>query len=669
MINGIFVGLAFFYGFLWGALSSSTLLGMIGWSLLLGAMGYAFIVFKWGSIGAKISLCVFALPIALPAFIYDELTRETQELIRTVASPWVGMPAFLFVTFLMAVQSTGKSPSAMLRRMLLGGAFGTTKWASFWPLAQAGMFKKGGLFLGEWRKWFFLRRDIYHNGEGHLFTIGGTGGGKSSGLVVPALLNLTEGSVIVTDPSGEISAMTMRHRATKGRVVLLNPFENDFTKGTGKDYPDTGFNPLSVLDPSSSSFKSDCDAIARLVMVTDRQDSGSYWNDEGAGFLSLVIAATLLYDDEDLHNLSFIYQRVRAQSDELTEWLEYIIEQGHPALKNEAEGYFNLITTAPAQWQGAIRKCATATARYAPSSPLGEHTKKNGFDAYDLKRENVTVYILAPSSKLPIALPWMNLLIGVFSSAIGAPGQARPVTLLIDEAPSLGFLPDLQFCMAQYRKVGLRVWLFTQTMSQMQAPELYGREGFEALFGLCSIKQFFMLDEPEAQAKLSELCGEKTARNVSDSVGGISAGDVGVKLLRPEDARNLRNWRQVIVKSGMRDPIKAKLVPYFKRPDWKKLVDDNPYRSGSKPPNLFAWIWNIDSDDPQYKSSEMLTFATQILGGCFLLSWVLFVLGYIAGYDVGDSLQPFLFIGFWGFLTVRTLDWVFFVWLPSKRKP
>lgn len=452
-------------------------------------------------------------------------------------------------------------------------AFGSAHWARPWQLWWAGLWKKGGLFLG--RSW---GRDLYHNDEGHIITIGGAGGGKSTGLVIPALLELTEGSVIVTDPSGELTAITSRHRAKNGRVVLLNPFQEVFEQGTGLNYPDTGFNPMSIIDPKLSTFKADCDVLARYLMVTDRRESGSYWNDEGKTFLALVIGATVLYEDEELRNLSFIYERVRDSSEALLWWLGDIIDHGHPALKYEAEGYMDIIKTAPQQWQGIIRKAATATERYAPSTPLGEHVKKNGFDAGDLKRENVTVYLLVPSGQLTTALPWMNMLMGVFGIAVGRPGEARPVTLLVDEAPSLGFLPDLLPFMGQFRKAGLRVWIFTQTMAQLASDELYGQTGFKAIFGLCSIKQFFSIREPDLARLVSETAGERTAKSMRENPTGESAGDVGVPLIRPEKVRGMRKWRQIIIMDEMASPIKARLIPYFKRRKWNKIADKNPYR-------------------------------------------------------------------------------------------
>ena len=705
MLSGILIGSAGFYGFVWFTLAEtgelSTTFSAVGLSMFAFAGLYGFVVFKYGGIGQKVTLAVTAAPIWIASLLVaEDGTASQRAVMYGVGRPWVGFCVFAFLFSLFAIKMTGKDPFLLFRTFVVGRAFGAAQWASWWRLKRAGMFEKGGLFLGRSRG-----KDIYHNVEGHLFTIGGTGGGKSSGLVVPALLELTQGSVIVTDPSGELSAITMRHRSTLGDVVLLNPFADIFRQGTGLEYPDHGFNPLSAIDPTSTTFKAECDALARLLMVTDRRDSGSYWNDEGAAFLALMIAATLLYEDKKYHTLTHLFALVRSRTDLIAERLEKIIKHDHPAFRDEAGGFLDVITDSPPQWQGMVRKAATATARYAPTTPLGEHVSKDGFDVADLKRKDVTVYILVPPSQLPTALPWMNLLVGVFSRAIGAPGQARQVTLLIDETPSLGFLPDLQFCMAQFRKVGLRVWLFTQTMSQMQAPELYGREGFEALFGLCTIKQFFALDEPEAQAKLSQLCGERTARNIADNAGGRNIADVGVPLMRPEEARRLSNWKQVIIKSGMSDPIKGKLVPYFKRKRWRGIADPNPYRDGSpqlkeaspqaqdsrsywnevntpeedeyyelmalKPPSMRAWVFSeFEGRDEDWVDDRALTNCAQILCGALMAtSWILAVAQWYYSFELltGAAIAIINLLLIALVAVVRAIEWMWWIHVPLKK--
>lgn len=484
---------------------------------------------------------------------------------------WLAIAAFCLAG-LWALFGGGKGWRYNLRRWIGARVFGSARWANWFDLRKAGLSKAGGLFLG--RSWF---TDIYHTGEGHLFTLGGTGGGKSAGLVVPTLCTLTEGSIIVTDPSGELAAVTGRRRAEIGPVVFLNPFAHTFQQGTGLDFRDDGFNPFSVLDPESPNFISDTQKLAQLLMVTDRRESGSYWNDEGAEFLALMIAKIRLYDPPELHNLAFLHGVVRDEIENIVTVLEGIIYEGHPALVDEARRFRQLAEVKP-QWFGVASKVALSTKRYAPSTPLGEHTSRDGLDLRRLKREKVTVFVLVPSAMISVAMPWLNLLVGLFSNEIGKPGPAQPVTLMIDEAPALGYLPDLRASMAQYRKAGLRVWLFTQTYSALAAPDLYGHDGVKEILGLSTVKQFFAVEEPEVQELVSKMCGQRSVSNPSSS-GNM--GDVGQPLIRPDEVRGLRRWRQIIVRGGMQMPIKGWLVPYFKRPSWRGMVDKNPYRQES----------------------------------------------------------------------------------------
>lgn len=489
------------------------------------------------------------------------------------ARPWIGWG--LVAINLLALRGVLLWPLRnlyWLRRLFGGRIFGQARWAKRRDLAKAGMLESGGLFLGSLRG-----RDFFHNGEGHLLTLGGVGGGKSSGLVVPTLLTLQEGSVVVTDPSGELAAMTARRRAEIGPVVFFSPFSELFEQETGLQFEDAGFNPLSVLDPASSTFFADVGAFARLLMVTDRRESGSYFNDEGAEFIALMIAAIKLYDAPDLHTLPFLYQVVRDSTEAMKWRLEMIVQQGNPAIMDEAQRFLSIIETSPPQWAGIISKAGLATRRYAPTTPLGVHTSKGSFDAMRLRREKITVYLLVPSAMLAFSLPWLNLLVGVFGTIIGRPGPRAPITLLIDEAPALGYLPDLRDHMRQYRKAGLRVWLFTQTYAALSGPELYGDAGMKDIFGLTTIKQFFAVEEPEVQKMVSELCGMRSVSNPSTQ-GGM--GDVGRPLITPEEVRGLPKWHQIIIRGQAIFPIKGKLTPYFTRKNWRGMVDPNPYRGG-----------------------------------------------------------------------------------------
>lgn len=466
-----------------------------------------------------------------------------------------------------------------LSLLKLRSPFGRSDWASLRALHRSRMFQPGGLFLGQWRS-TFLKADLFRHGEGHLLTVAGSGAGKTTGLVVPALCELLHGSVIVTDPKAQLAAMTARHRKTRGPVFFINPFALDLEATTGQALEDHGFNPLSVLD-TGYNLKDDAENIARLLMVTDRQASGSYWTDESAGLIAALLVWMVIHEPPEHQTLSFLWRMVRENETQFEQRFGWMLMDDMPFLKSEGIKFLELLKTKP-QWQGVISKAQLATSRYAPGTPLGDHTAKKGFDVSRLKREDVTVYIMIPTGRAKVASPWLNLLVGVFGLAIGKPGKSRPVYLLMDEAPALGYLPDLRNHLRESREAGLRAWIFTQTRAALAAPELYGDNGFDDIMGLCETKTFFSIGEARLAREISEMLGERTAANrTRGDAGGQDRENlsvVGVPLMRSEDVLRLKPGHLLIFRSGLR-PIRARLVPYWTRSAWAAMTDKNPYRS------------------------------------------------------------------------------------------
>lgn len=469
-----------------------------------------------------------------------------------------------------------KFPLRILRKiwLLMRSPFGGSKFARWRDLKRAGLLRKGELFLGLYRG-LFRKRDLYHSGEGHFLTIAAPGGGKTTAALVPAVLECRKGSLVITDPKGEITAMTRRHRSKVSRVVYLNPYHADFTAHTGIDYEDTGFNPFDMIDNDANT-RANADKFARLLCVTDRNDSNSYFGDEGAELLSLFITWMVKYEPPEHKNLTYLYSILRTEPEQLFQYIDYTND---PVLIDDANRFRDMFENAPQQWAGVVSKAQLATKRYVPTSPLSDHVCKSGFDPRCLKSEDVTVYILLPSEHIDTATPWLNMVIGLLGHAVGKAGKARPVTFMLDELPALGYLPDLRTQMRQYRSSGLRMWLFSQTAAALADKDLYGENGFKDIMGLCKTKQYFNIEELTLADEISKQSGEMTRlnRQLQDMSESTGFSTVGVPLIRPEEVLKLPRGQQLIIRSGT-PLIRARLVPYFKRRKWRKMTDANPYR-------------------------------------------------------------------------------------------
>lgn len=86
------------------------------------------------------------------------------------------------------------------------GVFGTASFANLQDCADAGLTDPYGLFLGALKG-----VPLFFNGKAHLVTVAPARQGKGTCVVITNLLHYP-GSVFVTDPKGELAAVTSAHR-------------------------------------------------------------------------------------------------------------------------------------------------------------------------------------------------------------------------------------------------------------------------------------------------------------------------------------------------------------------------------------------------------------------------------------------------------------------------
>lgn len=102
----------------------------------------------------------------------------------------------------------------------------------------------------------------------HILTVAGSRAGKSVTLV--ANLLFYRGSMLCTDPKGELARITARRRAALGqKVYILDPFDRC---GDEAALYRSAYNPLSVLRPDSPTIIEDAALIADALVVTTGQE-------------------------------------------------------------------------------------------------------------------------------------------------------------------------------------------------------------------------------------------------------------------------------------------------------------------------------------------------------------------------------------------------------------
>jgi len=458
---------------------------------------------------------------------------------------------------------------------------GQAIWATPKQLKSAGLFNKEGLFIGRLQK-----KDLWYSGENHLFTIAPPGTGKSTSLVIPNLLTSNR-SMIVTDPKGELYAVTHRFRRDHlgQRIIVLCPWAEKMSQELGIEIPDHGLNPLSFIR-SGYDAKDDAELLSTLLLPgkANMSSSDEFWNDGGQSLLSALVLLSL--DQSGSCDLPMIRHALMASPEKLFDTLcsmeESLAYEG--ALSQMGGKLLGTLKNAPAQFEGALGTAQKALRIYDFFGPMGKHVSSGEIDFGSFKSVPTTLYLIMPSDRTHTHAEWLNMVISLAIEAIARDRSNKKVLFLLDEFANLGYLPNVLRGMAQYRGQGIMCWPIIQQISQLS--RIYGREGLKEFLSMAEVINVFGAREPDTLKLFSELMGQRTVRNFSQHMSPAQAGgkfnynynasDVGVPLMRPEDIRTMPANEQLIYYSNL-PPIRANKVSYLDHRQWRKNADSNPY--------------------------------------------------------------------------------------------
>ena len=120
---------------------------------------------------------------------------------------------------------------------------------------------------------------LTHLGEAPVAIIAPTGSGKGRDFIIPNILH-HNGPLIVTDPKGELYAVTGRHRSKMGQVAALRPFGGRI---------DT-LNPFDYFSLPGSRLETDAEMFANYLSVGHEFGSEPFWSDSATGLIAGLIA-------------------------------------------------------------------------------------------------------------------------------------------------------------------------------------------------------------------------------------------------------------------------------------------------------------------------------------------------------------------------------------------
>lgn len=380
----------------------------------------------------------------------------------------------------------------------------------------------------------------------HFVTIAGARSGKGRSAIVPNLC-IYPGSVVVVDPKGENASLTARRRGPGmgngpglgQEVVVLDPF------GIA-DVPDSlraGFNPLTLLDPRSTTVVDDAALLAESLVVPSGNE-GVHWDESAKNLLKgLLLFAVSAYTSPTL----FLVRRLLTQGDR-SGWeaacasdpghkekcptaFFHLLDQmravstGVPDLDTVIAGTADTIEQCGEEERGSILSNARRNTAFLDS--LGESFRRTlegegrPFDPLSLKTapSGVSLYLCLPAARMTTHSRWLRVVINMtlerLQRDLCPPANRSPVLFVLDEFFTLGQMSTIENAAGFAAGYGIKLWLVLQDLQQLKS--MYSKS-WQTFLANAGAIQVFGASDAETCEYISKMMGEVATRQTVSSM-------------------------------------------------------------------------------------------------------------------------------------------------------
>ena len=433
----------------------------------------------------------------------------------------------------------------------------------------------------------------------HILTVAGSRSGKSVGLISNLLFY--PGSILATDPKGELAEITAQRRARMGQTVyVLDPFQT----ASEKIAPfRASYNPMNILSLASRTFIEDAALIAEAMVVQSGSEKDPHWNESAQNFIEAVIVHVATSPEyEGRRHLVQVRELITKafKPSEPEDNEDGSKRKAGPALFVEMRDNALALQVFTATRDIGCALLAGTMDFYSKGetevsgvlSTINRHTKfldyaafrdvlrDSDFDLGELKRnpKGVSVYLCFPATRAELAKRWMRLFVNQLLDAMDREKTkpTAPVLVCLDEFPVLGYMKQLESAAGLIASFGVKLWVILQDWSQGKA--LYG-ERWETFAGNAGIMQFFGNNDLTTTEYVSRRLGKTLVKAVRAGEVAPDQRDKGLSgksetkelydLLTPDEitrqfSRHDPLCRQLVIWSG-RHPMMLQRVLWYDR--------------------------------------------------------------------------------------------------------
>ena len=455
------------------------------------------------------------------------------------------------------------------------GTFGDAAFATLEECEDKGLLDPRGLYLG-----LLNGRPLFYRGKAHLLLVAPARQGKGVGIVTPNAEHYP-GSMVVTDPKGELAGMTAAHRRERlGQdVAVFNPWG---LHGLQQDR----INPLENLiaiasDPALQRGLTDEVKVIVMQLYPEPEDTRNQYFREGsrgimrAVLLYLAVCAPKRCTLPEMWRIIANPLRLQRTVDAMRreDVLGGILADLGDDLAHQMEDNPDLFGDFRA---GALQHLSI----YEPGGYLADAVSASDISLADLKTGNVTLYLAFPPDRIASHGAALGLIINQAITAVARSKDKGEVLFMLDEFANIGKLAGLAESLTALPGLGVRVWMIVQEMAELV--RLYGPHTAKTIQSQAEVRQYFAVNSPELAQSLSRELGQKTVKTKNFNLGrfetdeiGESLSETGQPLMRPEEIMQLSPNQQLLLVKNV-NPILGERMPFWFFAPWREWAAVNP---------------------------------------------------------------------------------------------
>lgn len=393
--------------------------------------------------------------------------------------------------------------------------------------------------------------------DDHVVTIAPTGSGKTTSLVIPAVLRLG-GPLVVTSSKGDViedrahGTGTLAHRASMGACHIFDP-------SAATPYPCVPWSPLGRAATWQGALR-----VARTMLSASGRGQGSE-----SGTSSFFAARA----EQSLAPLLHAAALAEADMSDVLRWVRTRDwSEAEAVLSGDALESLGNLTSGSKESLGDTLATILTVLRAFEDPMVARNTSEPIWSPSELVESvSDTLYVVYGPDAERLAPVYTALIDEIVSAARERTlrlGKALdpPLWLLLDEAGTGLAIPELPSTLARSRGEGIRMLTVWQDLGQIR--RIYGDEGRSGILGNSAAQCWWPPDDGDTARYLSDALGHQQVKQVSRSKSKRGAESESesesISTVAVLDAGEARTLAGPLLLYRGRPPLALEPVPYWR---------------------------------------------------------------------------------------------------------